>query len=232
MILRLFSIFDPSSTFEIHIVIRTPNNLHLNWIVLSVPIIISINTYWTIPSRFSIFIINISIKIFLEFKSLSNIYMLPNLLIFVSLIIYYILLNLFRLIPYVFTPSSHVSFNLPISLILWLTFIIYGWTTNTNKILIHLLPINTPSFLIIFIILIETIRILIRPWTLTIRLSANILAGHLLLSLLGSSIEKLPKILIFLLIIQNFLLILEIAVSIIQAYVFSILSLLYFNESN
>lgn len=94
------------------------------------------------------------------------------------------------------------------------------------------MPLGTPSYLIPFIAIIETIRLIIRPITLSIRLTANIIAGHLLLSLLGSSGSQILRINLFIIFIisQFILIILEIAVSIIQAYVFSILMTLYSRE--
>jgi F-type H+-transporting ATPase subunit a len=92
-------------------------------------------------------------------------------------------------------------------------------------------PQGTPSALIIFIVLIETIRNFIRPGTLAIRLTANIIAGHLLITLLGNTGSSiLNYILILLLIIQILLLILESAVAIIQSYVFTVLRTLYSRE--
>jgi len=92
-------------------------------------------------------------------------------------------------------------------------------------------PQGTPSVLIPFIVCIETIRNIIRPGTLAVRLTANIIAGHLLLTLLGNTGNSIIKILIpFLLITQVILLILESAVAIIQSYVFAILSTLYSRE--
>jgi len=81
-------------------------------------------------------------------------------------------------------------------------------------------------------VIIESISLIIRPFTLAIRLTANIIAGHLLLSLLGSSgqLIKNPVIFIIIIISQLLLLILEMSVSIIQAYVFSVLSTLYRRE--
>jgi F-type H+-transporting ATPase subunit a len=80
-------------------------------------------------------------------------------------------------------------------------------------------------------VIIETIRNIIRPGTLAIRLSANIIAGHLLLTLLGNTGNSLSSILIsFLIITQLLLLTLESAVAIIQAYVFTILRTLYSRE--
>jgi F-type H+-transporting ATPase subunit a len=80
-----------------------------------------------------------------------------------------------------------------------------------------------------FIVLIERIRIVIRPLTLAIRLSANIIAGHLLITLLGNQLANLRIIGVIL--PTEFILVgLEIAVSLIQAYVFSILIRLYIRE--
>jgi F-type H+-transporting ATPase subunit a len=92
-------------------------------------------------------------------------------------------------------------------------------------------PTGTPAFLIPIIVIIETVRNIIRPMTLSIRLAANIVAGHLLLTLLGSQGPILSLVnLIFLIIGLYLLLLLEVAVACIQSYVFTILSSLYLNE--
>jgi F-type H+-transporting ATPase subunit a len=81
-------------------------------------------------------------------------------------------------------------------------------------------------------VVIETIRNTIRPGTLAVRLSANIIAGHLLLTLLGNQAAASSNLpLIVLLFTQIALLILESAVAVIQAYVFMVLSSLYVSES-
>ena len=88
---------------------------------------------------------------------------------------------------------------------------------------------GTPAVLISFIVIIELIRSLIRPLTLAIRLSANIIAGHLLMTLLGNQLANFR--LLGLIVPGELLLVgLEIAVSLIQAYVFSILITLYVRE--
>lgn len=95
------------------------------------------------------------------------------------------------------------------------------------------MPIGTPAILIPFIVCIETIRNIIRPGTLAIRLSANIIAGHLLITLLGNTGPTIPSILLrILLITQIALLVLESAVTLIQSYVFTILITLYSREIN
>ncbi len=95
------------------------------------------------------------------------------------------------------------------------------------------MPQGTPGPLIPFIVLIETIRNVIRPGTLAVRLAANIIAGHLLLTLLGSTGPSLPLSLVTLLLIAQILLLtLEAAVAVIQSYVFAVLRTLYAREVN
>jgi F-type H+-transporting ATPase subunit a len=95
----------------------------------------------------------------------------------------------------------------------------------------HLVPQRTPGPLIPFIVLIETIRNIIRPGTLAVRLIANIVAGHLLITLLGNQTAVASNfILIGLILTQIILLTLESAVAIIQSYVFAVLSTLYARE--
>ena len=114
---------------------------------------------------------------------------------------------------------------------LWLGRIILSIIYQYNNLLAHLVPVGTPRFLIPVIVIIETVRNIIRPLTLSIRLAANIVAGHLLLTLLGSQGPLLSLFNLSLLIIGLFLLLLlEVAVACIQSYVFTILSSLYLNE--
>lgn len=95
----------------------------------------------------------------------------------------------------------------------------------------HLVPQRTPNVLIPFIVLIESIRNIIRPGTLAVRLTANIIAGHLLITLLGNqTAERTGIVLIILINVQLLLITLEIAVSVIQSYVFTVLITLYTRE--
>lgn len=222
IMINLFETFDPSIN----------NYFQLNWIFIFTPTIIFPNIYWLIPSRI-IIIFKLFIKyLFNEYKIIiSNKYII-NIVIFLRIIIYIILLNLFRLIPYIFTSTRHLLFNLSISLSLWIRFIIYSIINFPIKTLRHLVPLNSPKFLINFIVIIELIRLIIRPWTLSIRLSANLISGHLILILLRNFIINFLLLSPITLIIQNILLTLEISIALIQAYVFSILLTLYFSESN
>ena len=151
--------------------------------------------------------------------------------IFIRIFFFILFNNFIGLFPYVFTRRSHISFSLTLALPLWLGRIILSIIYQYNNLLAHLVPVGTPRFLIPVIVIIETVRNIIRPLTLSIRLAANIVAGHLLLTLLGSQGPLLSLFNLSLLIIGLFLLLLlEVAVACIQSYVFTILSSLYLNE--
>lgn len=222
MIINIFSIFDPSSSIL----------FSLNWIRLFIILLLIPSQYWLIPSRLRINWITIINYIFYEFKILIN-YSFSNLIIFISLIIIIFINNFIGLFPYIFTASRHIRFCISLSLSIWLGIIIYRIINYFNDLITHLTPQGTPILLIPFIVLIESIRLIIRPVTLSIRLTANIIAGHLLLSLLGSSGQSISNFILLniMLFSQLLLFILEISVSIIQAYVFSILSTLYRRDS-
>lgn len=224
MITNLFSVFDPSAIF----------GLSLNWLRTFLGLLIIPSIYWLIPSRYNIFWNVILSTLHKEFKTLLG----PSghngsTFIFISLFSLILFNNFIGLFPYIFTSTSHLTLTLTLALPLWLSFIIYGWVNHTQHIFAHLVPQGTPAVLIPFIVCIETIRNIIRPGTLAVRLTANIIAGHLLLTLLGNTGPSISYILItFLLIGQIALLVLESAVAIIQSYVFAVLRTLYSREVN
>lgn len=225
MISNLFSIFDPSTNIF---------NLPLNWLRTLLGILFIPFSFWLIPNR-HLFTWNlILIKLHNEFKTLlKNNYFQGSTFIFISIFSFILFNNFLGLFPYIFTRTSHLTLSLAISLPLWLRFIIYGWLNNTNHIFTHIIPQGTPPILIPFIVLIETIRNVIRPGTLAVRLTANIIAGHLLITLLRRIGPNLNYYLISLIILfQVLLLILESAVAIIQSYVIAILRTLYSSEVN
>lgn len=223
MITNLFLSFDPST-----------NIFYLNWIRSFLGLIFIPFIYWFIPSRWNILwtliIINLHKEFNILFKKNNN---KGRTLIFIRLFSIIIFNNFLGLFPYIFTRSRHIIINLSLALPLWVTFIFYGWINNINHIFTHLVPQGTPSVLMPFIVCIETIRNIIRPGTLAVRLTANIIAGHLLITLLGNTGPSLRILIInFLIIVQLLLILLEIAVAIIQSYVFSILRTLYSREVN
>nr|WNU00251.1 ATP synthase subunit 6 [Psylliodes attenuatus] len=224
MMMNLFSSFDPSSNF----------NLSLNWLSMFLGLILIPPMFWLIPSRHSILMMKIITTLHKEFKILlgSN-KSQGSTLIFIALFSTILFNNFLGLFPYIFTSSSHLTMTLSLALPLWLSFMIYGWLNNTIHMLSHLVPQGTPPILMPFMVCIETISNMIRPGTLAIRLSANMIAGHLLMTLLGNTGSYLSILLVnFLIIAQILLLVLETAVSIIQSYVFAVLSVLYSSEVN
>nr|AYE84571.1 ATP synthase F0 subunit 6 [Encarsia formosa] len=222
--MNLFSIFDPSIS----------NNFSLNWFSSLYVLLLIPNFYWFIPSRYLYLMIIISKTLILEFIMLLNLKLnIYNIIMLISLFFYILLNNFMGMFPYIFTSSSHLVFSLTISLTLWISMMLFGWIKNSNNMFIHLVPQGTPNLLMPFMVLIESISNIIRPGTLAVRLSANMIAGHLLMTLISSTGNSLMFFfLIFMLLSQSLLIVLELSVSIIQAYVFTVLSTLYSSESN
>ena len=222
MISNLFSIFDPSSYFL----------LPLNWLGAVLGIFFITWRFWFSSSRLSIFFNLLGGQLHSEFKVLVGpVASSGHTLLLFSLFTFICLNNFLGLFPYIFTSSSHLVVTLSLAFPFWLRFIIFGWLNHTNHMLAHLVPLGTPGVLMPFMVLIETIRNVIRPGTLAVRLAANIIAGHLLLVLLGNQGPRLTSYFLFLLIgAQILLLILERAVAVIQSYVFAVLTTLYSRE--
>nr|YP_010716207.1 ATP synthase F0 subunit 6 [Parnassius davydovi]WDE75956.1 ATP synthase F0 subunit 6 [Parnassius davydovi] len=225
MMSNLFSIFDPTTNLF---------NLSLNWISTFIGLLFIPYSFWLIPNRYYIFWNFISNKLHNEFKMLLGINSFNgSTFIFISLFSFILFNNFLGLFPYIFTSTSHLTISLSISLTLWISFMLYGWINNYQHMFIHMIPQGTPNILMPFMVLIETISNIIRPGTLAVRLTANMIAGHLLLTLLSSTNSNLSFFMLFILIfLQILLLILESAVAIIQSYVISILSTLYSSEVN
>ena len=161
----------------------------------------------------------------------GNINIQGTIFLFIRLFSFIIFSNFIGLFPYIFTSTSHISLTLTLALPIWLGRIILSIIFQYNNLLCHLVPIGTPRFLMPIIVIIESVRNIIRPLTLSIRLAANIVAGHLLLTLLGSQGPNINFLNLLILFIRLYLLLLlEVAVACIQSYVFTILSSLYLNE--
>ena len=225
IIANLFSIFEPSSRIF---------NFSLNWISTFLGLIFVPYLFWASPSRWSLCWRDIIFTLHKEFKALLTANCVGSTMFFVRLFSLILYNNFLGLLPYVFTRSRHMAITLALSLPLWFTLIIRGWVNHTQHIFAHLVPQGTPSVLIPFMVLIETIRNIIRPGTLAVRLAANIIAGHLLLTLLGNTGPSMSSyfLLSVLVFSQILLLTLESAVAIIQSYVFAVLRTLYTREIN
>nr|ABF13661.1 ATPase subunit 6 [Sialia mexicana] len=156
-------------------------------------------------------------------------------LILTSLMVFLLLTNLLGLLPYTFTPTTQLSMNLALAFPLWLATLLTGLRNQPSATLGHLLPEGTPTPLIPALVLIETTSLLIRPLALGVRLTANLTAGHLLIQLISTATTALfttmPAVSLLALLVLFLLTILEVAVAMIQAYVFVLLLSLYLQEN-
>uniref|UniRef100_A0AAU7YS22 ATP synthase subunit a n=1 Tax=Rhopalus qinlinganus TaxID=3151527 RepID=A0AAU7YS22_9HEMI len=220
MMTNLFSTFDPATSLY----------LSMNWMSTFLCLLLMPVTYWNMPNRMNMMFNLLTSKLNEEFKTLMG----PNskgmTLMMISLFLFILMNNIMGLLPYIFTSSSHLVFTLTMALPLWLSLMIYGWLNQTNQMFAHLIPTGTPVVLMPFMVMIETISNLIRPGSLSVRLTANMIAGHLLMSLLGNNSMNSEVMLPLIMVVQVMLMLFESAVSLIQAYVFSVLSTLYSSE--
>nr|QAB46594.1 ATP synthase F0 subunit 6 [Sundasciurus jentinki] len=156
-------------------------------------------------------------------------------LMLISLIMFIGSTNLLGLLPHSFTPTTQLSMNLGMAIPLWAGAVITGFRYKTKASLAHFLPQGTPIPLIPMLVIIETISLFIQPMALAVRLTANITAGHLLMHLIGGATLVLtsisPPTAMITFIILILLTLLEFAVALIQAYVFTLLVSLYLHDN-
>nr|YP_010956827.1 ATP synthase F0 subunit 6 [Nealotus tripes]WMY89972.1 ATP synthase F0 subunit 6 [Nealotus tripes]WNH17179.1 ATP synthase F0 subunit 6 [Nealotus tripes]BAN83716.1 ATPase subunit 6 [Nealotus tripes] len=152
-----------------------------------------------------------------------------------SLMVFLISLNMLGLLPYTFTPTTQLSLNLGLAFPLWLATVIIGMRNQPTHALGHLLPEGSPVLLIPILVVIETISLFIRPLALGVRLTANLTAGHLLIQLIATAaavmLPMMPTVALLTMTLLFLLTLLEVAVAMIQAYVFILLLSLYLQEN-
>nr|YP_009708260.1 ATP synthase F0 subunit 6 [Paracolopha morrisoni]QEV85462.1 ATP synthase F0 subunit 6 [Paracolopha morrisoni] len=217
MMMNLFNIFDPSTSIF---------NIQFNWITSMLIILFMPNSIWIIPNRINILYnkmfmtLNNEMLMLYKMKKTKS----PS-FIFIILFMFIFLNNFMSLFPYIFSSSSHMIFSMTLALPFWLFFIMMSMTLNLKNFIIHLIPMNTPILLAPLMAIIETMSIFIRPLSLSIRLTANLIAGHLLMTLLNFN-----SMMFIIILIQMMLMMFELCVALIQSYVFSMLSSLYSSE--
>ncbi|HWD27151.1 MAG TPA: F0F1 ATP synthase subunit A [Rhizomicrobium sp.] len=154
-----------------------------------------------------------------------------------TLFVFVLFCNFFGMIPWTFTVTSQIAVTLTLACLVVLTVILTGFARHGIGFLKLFVP-HAPIYLLVLLVPIEVISFLTRPISLSVRLFANMLAGHTLLAvfagfviLLGSAggILKLGAILPFALIVA--IMMLELLVAFLQAYVFAILTCIYLNEA-
>nr|ALR69028.1 ATP synthase F0 subunit 6 [Apistogramma cacatuoides] len=156
-------------------------------------------------------------------------------ILLISLMLLLLMMNTLGLLPYTFTPTTQLSLNMAFATPLWLATVIIGLRNAPTHALGHLLPEGTPTLLIPVLIIIETVSLFIRPLALGVRLTANLTAGHLLIQLIATAafvlLPLMPAIALLTAALLFLLTLLEVAVALIQAYVFVLLLSLYLQEN-
>lgn len=155
-----------------------------------------------------------------------------------SLFMFVLFANLFGMVPYFFTVTSHIIVTFALALLVILTVIVYGFYRNGMKFLKLFVPEGVPGYLVPLVVLIEVISFLSRPISLSVRLFANMLAGHITLKVFAGFVFSLGTlgavgvggaILPFLMTVA--LTALEFLVAFLQAYVFAVLTCMYLNDA-
>nr|YP_009503333.1 ATP synthase F0 subunit 6 [Typhlosyrinx sp. MNHN IM 2013-18371]AXA45425.1 ATP synthase F0 subunit 6 [Typhlosyrinx sp. MNHN IM 2013-18371] len=228
MLVDIFSSFDDNNqTFM--------SFYMLTWIFSLLMITFFSCYYWIMSPKW-----NSIIKIFKDTAS-SQIFRSHGLMMggFMQLVsglfLFLILMNLSGLIPYVFSATSHLVVSFSIALPMWFSLIISALLFNPKSVVAGLLPMGAPAPLNPFLVIIETVSIIVRPITLSVRLTANMSAGHIVLTLIGNYLtaslflSSIIGMMAFIM-IQIFYTIFEFGISMIQAYIFSLLLTLYSDE--
>lgn len=157
-----------------------------------------------------------------------------------SLFIFVLACNLLGMIPWVgaFTPTSHISVTLGLAMLVFIIVCITGFAKHGLHFFSLFWPKDTFILLALFVFVIEFLSFLSRPFTLAIRLFANMTAGHVLLKVFGTfvvtlgSFGALPYVFgIVPLAVTVALTALEVLIACVQAYVFALLASIYLNDA-
>nr|QGZ10056.1 ATP synthase F0 subunit 6 [Eisenia tracta] len=224
----IFSSFDP----YMYNTLFPSNSLFLMMNTLVILMVQS--SYWVINSRSSTLKSPVKDTIFTQLTRTSGLHLKGFSSILSSIFILLIAVNLMGLVPYTFSTSSHLIFTLTFGLPMWLSLIISSFSNSPKKTTAHFLPDGAPDWLNPFLVLIESTSVLVRPLTLSFRLAANMSAGHIVLSLVGvycasAWFSGIFSTLMLTLTSLGYILF-EVAICLIQAYIFCLLLSLYSDD--
>lgn len=151
--------------------------------------------------------------------------------LFLLLFLSFLTINLTGNIPLNNIPTLFYSQTVTISLLFWIPIMVCVLTTNFKGFMSHILPYGSPVALMLFLPLVEIFSQLIRPFTLIIRLSTNLARGHIMLYMFSYFTLLSSTLAPFIHIVLAVLLVLEVCISMLQAYIFVSLLALYVNET-
>jgi F-type H+-transporting ATPase subunit a len=155
-----------------------------------------------------------------------------------SLFMFVLVANLLGLFPYFFTVTSHIIVTFALALLVIGTVIVYGFMKHGFGFLKLFVPEGVPGILVPLVVLIEVISFLSRPISLSVRLFANMLAGHITLKVFAGFVTSLSALgfvgvagSILPLLMTVAITGLEFLVAFLQAYVFAVLTSMYINDA-
>ncbi len=150
-----------------------------------------------------------------------------------SIFLFVLACNLLGLLPWVgaFTPTSHIAVTLGLAVLVFATVCIVGFARHGLHFFSLFWPKDTFFPLAMFVAFIEFLSFLSRPFTLAIRLFANMTAGHVLLKVFGTFVVSLGVFGILPLGVNVALSALELLIAVVQAYVFALLASIYLNDA-
>jgi F-type H+-transporting ATPase subunit a len=155
-----------------------------------------------------------------------------------SLFMFIMVSNMIGIIPYTFTVSSHIIVTVALALLVFCTVLVYGFYKNGLKFFKLFVPAGVPIVILPLVVLIEVISFLSRPVSHSVRLFANMLAGHITLKVFASFVTMLGAFgvagwagAVLPLALTVALTALELLVAFLQAYVFTILTCIYLNDA-
>ncbi len=155
-----------------------------------------------------------------------------------SLFMFILAVNLIGLIPYAFTVTSHIIITVSLALLVFLTVIVYGFWKHGLHFLRLFVPSGIPIYILPLVSFIEVLSFLSRPVSHSVRLFANMLAGHITLKVFGGFVVMLGGLgvlgwlgAVLPLGLTVAMIALELLVAFLQAYVFAILTCIYLNDA-
>src|SRR6201991_3386555 len=155
-----------------------------------------------------------------------------------TLFMFILVANIIGLVPYTFTVTSHIVITACLAMLVFLTVIIYGFYRNGLHFFGLFVPSGIPIYILPLIVFIEVLSFLSRPISHSVRLFANVLAGHITLKVFASFITLLGGLgivgiagAVLPLSLVVALTALELLVAFLQAYVFAILTCIYLNDA-
>lgn len=148
-----------------------------------------------------------------------------------SLFMFIFFANLLGLLPYAFTFTSHIIVTFVMAMTVFIGVTIIGFACHGMKFFSYFVPSGVPGVVLILMVPIEIISYLSRPISLSVRLFANMTAGHILMKVFASFILPLGILGIAPFVVDVALVGFELLVAFLQAYVFTVLTCLYLNDA-